>query len=62
LVKVVQNIMNAYGGGAAVSAWQTGDYDTLYVVHVTYSSDGSIHARFEIDHENLNSQPASCPF
>lgn len=53
--------MNAYGGGAAVPAWQTGDYDSLDV-QVTYNSDGSIHARFEIDHENLNSQSASCPF
>jgi len=61
LVKVVQNIMNSYGGHAAVPAWQTGDYDSLYVVHVSYGSDGSIHAHFEIDHENLNSQPTTCP-
>jgi hypothetical protein len=62
LVKVVQNIMNAYGGRAPVPAWTTGDYDTLYVVHVTYGSDGSIHARFEIDHQNLNNQPTGCTF
>jgi hypothetical protein len=32
LVKVVQDIMNAYGGGAAVPAWTSGDYDSLYIV------------------------------
>ena len=62
LVRVVQNIMNAYGGRAPVPAWISGDYDTLYIVHVTYGSDGSIHARFEIDHENLNNQPTACAF
>ena len=62
LVKVVQNIMNAYGGHAAVPAWVTGDYDTLYIVHVIYGSDGSIHAQFETDHQNLNNQPTACAF
>src|SRR3954463_8834639 len=32
LVEIVQNIMNAYGGGAWVPPWVSGDYDTLYVV------------------------------
>ena len=60
LVKTVQNIMNAYGGGAPVPAWQFGDYDSLYVVHVTYTSSG-ITARFEIDKEGLNGLPTTCP-
>jgi hypothetical protein len=60
LVKVVQSIMNAYGGGAVVPAWTYGDYDSLYVVRVTYGST-SIHARFERDREGLNGQPTSCP-
>jgi hypothetical protein len=60
LVKTVQNIMNAYGGGVTVRAWVSGDYDSLYVVHVDYSG-GSIHARYEIDHEGLNGQPTVCP-
>lgn len=59
LVAAVQSIMNAYGGGA-VPAWSTGDYDTLYIVHVDYTSSG-IRASLEIGHEGLNGQPTSCP-
>jgi hypothetical protein len=61
LQKVVQNIMNAYGNHATVPAWITGDYDSLYVVRVSYVGD-TITARFEKDTENLNNQPTSCPF
>lgn len=60
LVKAVQNIMNAYGGGALVPAWQYGDYDSLYVVRVNYTSSGP-RATFDIDHEGLNGLPTSCP-
>jgi len=57
----VQNIINAYGNHATVPAWITGDYDTLYVVHVNYIGS-SITATFEKDHENLNNRPTSCSF
>ena len=60
LVKLVQNIMNAYGGGEVVPAWTTGDYDSLYVLHVNYSSTG-ISARFDRDVEGLNGLPTTCP-
>jgi len=60
LVALVQRIMNQYGGGAAVPAWTTGDFDTLYVVHVTYAS-GTITAQFERDHEGLNNRLTACP-
>jgi hypothetical protein len=60
LVKVVQSIMNAYGGGVVVPAWTTGDYDSLYIVHVDYSS-GTPSATFERDHEGLNGLPTTCP-
>ena len=59
LVKVVQSIMNAYGGGAPVPAWKSGDYDALYVVQVDYTN--GIDARFELDREGLNGLPTSCP-
>jgi hypothetical protein len=61
LVKAVQGIMNAYGGGVTVPAWVTGDFDSLYVVRVNYSSSGSISARFEHQFEGLNGQPTTCP-
>lgn len=60
LVKTVQSIMNKYGGGAAVPAWVTGDYDSLYIVHVNYAASG-IDAWFERAHEGLNGQPTTCP-
>jgi hypothetical protein len=59
LVKIVQSIMNAYGGRARVPAWVTGDYDSLYVAHVNYTANG-IDAAFELDHEGLNGLPTSC--
>jgi hypothetical protein len=60
LVKIVQSIMNAYGGGAIVPAWQYGDYDSLYVVRVNYTSTGPV-ATFELDKEGLNGLSTSCP-
>ncbi len=60
LQKIVQNIMNSYGGGAAVPAWTSGDYDSLYIVKVDYTG-GAISARFERDSEGLNGQPTACP-
>ena len=60
LVKLVQSIINRYGGGVAVPAWVSGDFDSLYVVKVDYSG-GTIHATFERDREGLNNQPTTCP-
>lgn len=59
LQKVVQSIMNSYGGGAVVPAWISGDYDTLFVVNVDYGT--TISARFHVDREGLNGQPTTCP-
>ena len=60
LVKIVQSLMNAYGGGQTVPAWTSGDYDSLYIVRLTYTS-GGIDAQFERDREGLNGLPTSCP-
>jgi hypothetical protein len=62
LQKAVQNIMNQYGGGVTVPVWASTDYDSLYIVRLTYRSDGTILATFEQDREGLNGQPTSCPF
>ena len=61
LQKVVQNIMNSYGGGAVVPAWTSGDFDSLYVVRVNYAG-GTITAQFQRDSEGLDGQPTICPF
>ncbi|HTI37790.1 MAG TPA: hypothetical protein VL484_09540 [Vicinamibacterales bacterium] len=60
LQRLVQDIMNRYGGGALVPAWVTGDYDTMYVVHVNYAG-GTISATFERQSEGLNGQSTGCP-
>jgi hypothetical protein len=60
LVRIVQSIMDSYGGGARVPSWRSGDYDTLYVVRVNYSSSG-ITARLDLDSQGLNGQPTTCP-
>lgn len=62
LQKAVQNIMNTYGGGVVVPSWPSGDYDSLYVVRVTYRSDGRILATFDHDRQGLDGQPTACPF
>lgn len=62
LQKAVQNIMNQYGGGATVPAWPSTDYDSLYIVRLTYRSDGTIFATFQQDREGLDGQPTACPF
>ena len=60
LQQLVQNLMNQYGGGFAVPAWASTDYDSIYVVRLT--RDGSAAtATFEHDHEGLNGMPATCP-
>src|SRR5262245_42323525 len=56
LQKLVQNIMNHYGGRATVPAWISGDYDTLFIVRVEYIGN-TITARFSKDREGLNGQP-----
>ncbi len=61
LQKLVQNIMNKYGGGVAVPLWASSDYDSLYVVKIDYVAS-NISARFQRDREGLNGQPTSCPY
>ena len=60
LVKAVQSIMNAYGGGTTVRPWISGDYDSLYVVRVNYTSSG-IRATLDIESQGLNGLPTTCP-
>ena len=59
LQKVVQDLMNKYGGNVTVPAWSSTDYDSIYVLHVTYGS--TITAQFHHDFEGLNGQATGCP-
>lgn len=60
LQQLVQNIMNTYGGGTSVPAWDSADYDSLYIVRLTITSD-TISAQFQREYQGLNGQPTSCP-
>jgi regulation of enolase protein 1 (concanavalin A-like superfamily) len=60
LQQVVQNLMNAYGGGVTVPAWSSTDYDSLYVVRLTYAN-GTITGQFTHDYEGLNNLTTVCP-
>lgn len=60
LQKLVQNIMNSYGGHLVVPAWPDADYDSLYVVRVNYGS--AITASFQLDHQGLNGRSTICGF
>jgi len=59
LQKIVQKLMDDYGGGATVPSWVSGDYDSLYVLRLHYGS--TITAQFEHDYEGLNGLSTSCP-
>jgi hypothetical protein len=60
LQRLVQDIMNRYGGGVTVPAWPSADYDSLYVVRVNYVG-GSVNASFRRESQGLNGQPTACP-
>lgn len=59
LQRLVQRIMNKYGAGQAVPSWPENDYDSLYVVHVSYGNP--ITASFYRDREGLDGQSTTCP-
>ena len=60
LQKIVQDLMNKYGGKAVVPAWTTGDYDSLYILRLNYVN-GTPTATFERQTEGLNGQSTTCP-
>lgn len=60
LQQLVQNLMNAYGGGVTVPAWPSTDYDSLYIVRLRYAN-GTITAQFTHDYEGLNNLSTACP-
>ena len=59
LQTIVQDLMNRYGGGAAVPAWVSGDYDSLYVVRLN-TGGGTITAQFTHEHEALDNLSTVC--
>jgi hypothetical protein len=60
LQELVQNLMNAYGGGVPVPAWSSDDFDSVYVVRLT-QANGLTTAQFTHDYEGLNGLSTACP-
>jgi hypothetical protein len=60
LKDLVQNLMNVYGGGQAVPAWPSTDFDSLYIVRLT-RANGATTATFEHGYEGLDGMPTGCP-
>ncbi len=61
LVPLAQALLQQHGGDPKlVPKWNDDDFDSIYVLKIR-RSDAATTASFEISHEGLNGQPASCP-
>lgn len=59
--QAARKIVAQYGGDAAsVPKWESADFDSIYVLHVTRRA-GKTTASFEVDHQGLNGQASVCP-
>jgi hypothetical protein len=61
LQQLVQNLMNAYGGGTTVPSWPNSDYDSIYLVRLTYANGIATTAQFTHEYEGLNNLSTACP-
>ena len=60
--QAAQQLMTAAGGDARqVPAWADDDFDSLYVVRLTWQDGKPISAHFEKQAEGLDHQPTICP-
>ena len=61
LVTLARALLAAHGAAAgAVPAWRGDDFDSLYVIRITQTGNGTT-AAFEQRREGLDGQPAACP-
>ena len=61
LDEFVKDLLKTNGGNPAqVPAWPEDDYDTIFLVKITYSA-GSESVVFDIDHEGLDHLSDTCP-
>ncbi|MFZ6753479.1 histidine phosphatase family protein [Undibacterium sp. Dicai25W] len=49
------------GAPSTVPAWESSDFDSIYIVKVTTDPQGKRIASFSIDKQGLNHLPSSCP-
>jgi hypothetical protein len=61
LDEFIKNIVKDNGGNPAqVPGWPGDDYDTIFLIKITHSANGS-SVVFTIDHEGLNNLSDACP-
>ena len=59
--EAARRIVRQYGGDASsVPKWQSADFDSIYVVHITRRA-GKTTASFGIEQQGLNGQQTVCP-
>ena len=58
---IARGLLSAHGGDAAlVPKWHGDDFDSMYIVTISWLGDGS-KATFRHAFEGLNGQPTTCP-
>jgi hypothetical protein len=60
----VQNIVEHLGGDAksVPTRWADDDFDSLYVVRITWKGDKAVSVKFEQQAQDLNGQATKCSF
>lgn len=60
--KLTEQMLAQYGLDPSLAPnWSNNDYDSIYVFHFTPEGGGKRKLTFQIEHENLNNLPTSCP-
>ncbi|WEN16515.1 hypothetical protein PY254_07590 [Rhodanobacter sp. AS-Z3] len=59
--QAAQQLIDASGGHVQVPHWANEDFDSLYVLRVTWKDGKPAAVSFKIEAEGLNHQPAECP-
>jgi hypothetical protein len=58
---LIKKLMIAHGGAEdSVPTWQNSDFDSLYIVTITWDASGPT-IEFKQDHEGLDGQKEACP-
>ena len=59
--QAAQQLVIDAGGHLQVPPWADDDFDSLYVLRVTWQTGKPVAVSFKIEAEGLNHQPAKCP-
>jgi hypothetical protein len=61
IAKLARAMIEAHGGDPKiVPVWKDSDFDSIYVLKIRWSGSAS-RINFELKHEGLDGQPATCP-